>query len=158
MNHLRAVNFCFCTESNTFTQPSCPNTLLEGQRTRAEEKRWRDNEPAPVTAIGNQELTLWIIEAWQTRERERERKRDHTIALVSNPISLVHGVCMCVCLRFVSLGQLPLRAVKSNLESKLKRICVCVYHTMANLPSLRPSIHVSHSLRLCVFFWLAMHF
>lgn len=151
MNHLRAVNFCFCTESNTFTQPSCPSTLLEGQRTRAEEKRWRDNEPAPVTAIGNQELTLWIIEAWQTRERERERKRDYTIALVSNPISLVHGVCVCVSeVCFFRTAPTASREKQPGIKAET-HLCLCLSHN--GQPSLTEAFYTceSFSTALCVF-------
>lgn len=52
---------------------------------------------------------------------EREELRE-TIAAVSNPISPVHNVCV----RGVSLGWLPLRTLKSNLESK--HLCLCLSH------------------------------
>lgn len=148
---MRFMSFQLTTVHNH----SVRNTERDG-----EEKRWKDNEPVSATAIGNQERTLWIIKAWQAQERERVREEEKEAALdyapVSNPISSVHGVCECV--RVISSAWLPLRAVKSNLKSKPKCICVCVYHTMANLLSLRPSIHLNDFLWFRVFLCLAMHF
>ena len=82
------------------------------------------------------------------RKEEKEGESDYSTSLILSVRSMV-CVCVCayVCVRVVSLGRLPLRAVKSNLDSKPKCMCVCVYHTMGIL-SLRPSVHLNHSAAL----------
>lgn len=64
-------------QAPSFDHRAPKNTRLEGARRKKEEKRGGDNEPASVTAMGNQELTLLIIKAWQARRRrggERESR------------------------------------------------------------------------------------
>lgn len=151
---LWACKFESVCEPSLFARPR--------EQKKKRKKRWRDNEPVSATAICNQELTLWIIKALQAQEREgvREEKKDReNIARVSNPISPVHGVCACVCLRIYICvcARSHCEQWKSNLESKPESIWVCVRGTTTNLLSLRPPLSLNQCEPLWAFLCLTTH-